>query len=470
MNPEEENAEPTTHEGGEGASASPPASKGEVASPKASAVSTATTAAAKPKLRWIRYPVGWIFVALAVLLLTTSTLVVWSHRTLLNTNAFVNTVGPVFSHPEVDQAVATRVTAEIFDQLHLQKRIETALPKKVDFAAGPIVHVTEGVVSAQLAKVLESPQFQKAWNQILRTTHEALVKVLRGEKSAVVDASNGAVVINTVPLLNQALEQISGLISQLTGKHVTFPTITSTEVPQQAIDKVGAALGITLPSSFGQFTLVKSAQLKQIQQAVKKFDALTYALPVITLLCLGFALWLSYRRRRTLLQFFVGSALLMIILRRVVLYTEGIAASKANNPTVARTILDTVLHGFFVLTAWILALCVLGLVITLITGPYRWARALRRWVATGWHWLVGLFSPEHRGESARWLGRNAEALQLGGAIIGGILFFVVGVSWVSFLVIAALLLVYEIVLNVFKTRHGEEHALAESAGGAKPAS
>ncbi len=419
--------------------------------------------------RKVRYPVAWILMALAVLLLTVTTMVTWTHRTLLNTNAFVNTVGPVFSHPEVDQAVATRATAELFNQLHLQHRIESALPAKVDFIAAPVVHLTEGVVASELAKVLGSPQFQKVWNEVLRTTHQALVMVLRGEKSAIVDASNGAVVINTVPLLNKALEQISTVITQLTGRHVSFPTISETQLPKESIAKLSHSLGVTLPSDFGQVTLVKSTELQQIQQVVKKFDRITYALPVITLLCLGFALWLSVRRRRTLIQFFVGSALLMIILRRVVLYAEGVAASKANNPTVARIALDTVLHGFFVLTAWVLGLCVAGLVIALITGPYRWARALRRWVAAAWHWVAGLFSPEHRQDTVGWLGRNAEVLQLGGAVVAAVLFFVIGVSWVSFLVLAALLIIYEVLLNVAKSRHGAEAALAGEPPGTKPA-
>ena len=106
---------------------------------------------------------------------------------------------------------------------------------------------------------------------------------------------------------------MSGLASDLTGKQVTLPTITSAEPPQQAVNKLSKALGVQLPSNFGQITLVKSDKLATVQRLVKAFDRLTLVLPLVTIALLALTLWLSVNRRRTVLQLAVGVSLLMIV-------------------------------------------------------------------------------------------------------------------------------------------------------------
>jgi len=49
------------------------------------------------------------------------------------------------------------------------------------------------------------------------------VAVLRGQNTAALSISGGCIVLNTVPVINQALAKVSGLASDLTGKPVTLP-------------------------------------------------------------------------------------------------------------------------------------------------------------------------------------------------------------------------------------------------------
>jgi hypothetical protein len=120
---------------------------------------------------------------------------------------------------------------------------------------------------------------------------------------------------------------VSGLASDLAGKPVTLPTITSADPPQQAVNKLSAALGVPLPSNFGEITLVRSSDLATVRQAVKDFDGLTLILPLVTIALIALSLWLSVNRRRTLLQLAVGVSLLMIVERRGVLHEQGALAS-----------------------------------------------------------------------------------------------------------------------------------------------
>src|ERR1035441_10895425 len=58
--------------------------------------------------RRIRRSIVGLLVALSCLLVLLSATVVWAHRTVLNTGAFVGTVGPVFKNPAVASGVAAR--------------------------------------------------------------------------------------------------------------------------------------------------------------------------------------------------------------------------------------------------------------------------------------------------------------------------------------------------------------------------
>src|SRR6202035_4021246 len=148
--------------------------------------------------------------------------------------------------------VAARATDELFTELNVQARLRDALPPRASFAAVPVTNATKGFVAGQLTSVLASSQFQAVWTAALTFTHQQLVAVLRGQNTAAVSSSGGYIVLNTVPVINQALGKVSGLASDLTGKNVTLPAITSADPPQQAVNKLSQALGVQLPSNFGQ--------------------------------------------------------------------------------------------------------------------------------------------------------------------------------------------------------------------------
>ena len=403
----------------------------------------------KPRRRRIRRSLVGLLVALSCLLVLLSTTEVWAHRTLLNTSTFVGTVGPVFQNPVVASGVATRATDELFTELNLQARLRDALPPKASFAAVPITNATKGYVAGELTKVLMSPQFQAIWTAALTATHKQLVAVLRGQNNAAISTSGGYIVLNTVPLINQALGKVSGLASDLAGKPVTLPTITRADPPQQAVNKLSQALGVQLPSNFGEITLVRSSDLATVQRGVKAFDRLTLVLPLVAIVLIALSLWLSLNRRRTLLQLAVGVSLLMIVERRSILHEQSVLADAAHNPQVAQSVLGELLHGFFVLTAWVLAVALVVLVIAVLSGPYRWAVALRSSVKRTWRSIAGARGGDHRGVVA-WMAAHAGGLQLAGAVVAGILLLIVSVSWISFLIIGVLLAAYEVYLQRIK--------------------
>ena len=217
----------------------------------------------------------------------------------------------------------------------------------------------------------------------------------------------------------------------LAGKPVTLPTITSADPPQQAVNKLSDALGVPLPSNFGEITLVRSSDLATVRQGVKDFDGLTSVLPLVTIALIALSLWLSVNRRRTVLQLAVGVSLLMIVERRGVLHKQGVLANAAHNPQVAQSVLGGLLHGFFVLAAWVLAAALVVLVIAVLSGPYRWAVALRSWVKRTWRSIAGARGRDQP-DMVALAAFAAGGLPLAGAVVAGILIVIVSVSWLSF--------------------------------------
>ena len=139
-------------------------------------------------------------------------------------------------------------------------------------------------------------------------------------------------------------------------------------------------------------------------------------------------------------------------------------ANAAHNPQVASSVLDDLLHGFFVLTAWVLAVALVVLVIAVLCGPYRWAVAMRSWVKQTGHSIAGARGGGRHGPAVTWIASHAAGLQLAGAVVAGILLLIVSVSWLSFLIIAVLLAAYEIYLQRIKPPPPQEAPPASDPG------
>ena len=71
-----------------------------------------------------------ILVVLTRLSITVTTVDTWAHRTLLNTDEWVDTVGPLGTDPQVKAALANFVTTQIVTTLDLEKRAHDVLEQE----------------------------------------------------------------------------------------------------------------------------------------------------------------------------------------------------------------------------------------------------------------------------------------------------------------------------------------------------
>lgn len=398
-----------------------------------------------------RVVAGFLVVLFAVFLPVTA-VVGWAHYTVLNTDGYMKAIGPIASDPAVTEAVSTQVTSQVYTALDVQSQIAGALPPRAGFLAGPITSATKGYVQSAVDKVLQSDQFQTIWTNANRVAHEQLVKVLRGQTEAI-KTTNGQVVLDLVPVINAALAQIEPFVSGVVGKPVDLPTVSSGDIPAVACQKISTALDRPLPQTCGQIPLCPADKLTRAQNLVRAFDGITVALLVITPVLAAGALWASKRRRRTLLQLSTGGILGLVVVRRATGWLQDslVSTGQPANKAARQAIVDHLMHGFFTLSAWLLVALAVPLVVTLVTGPYPWARRLRGWLGRVWEGVRRLAAATvEKGRAdgtVTWVRAHLGALRLAGVVVAVVVMLAASVSFIGFLVVAGLLVLYELWLQ-----------------------
>jgi hypothetical protein len=405
-----------------------------------------------PKRHRLRRIFAPILVALAVLVFTITVPAVWAQRTALNTDRYVATITPLADDPAVQRSIATRLTDAVFNALNVQEVISNTLSTiggRATLLAAPLTNAVHGFVEDQVLKVVQSDAFRTFWVEANRFVHTQVLAVLKGE-SDTVSVVDGKVQMNLVPLVNLAIASIERVSSDLVGGQVTLPTFEPGEDPSAEIAKLEAALGITLPATYGQIVVYDSTDLEPLQKALYWSERLLVLLLILIPILVAAALVVSTRRRRTLIQLTVGGAIGLVFVRRAAIIGRDSLFERVNtqrHPGV-RVLTDTLMDSLFRYTGILALILLLALVVALITGPYRWAVATRTWVRDVWHGAAGAIRGDHVDETGRvtWIRTHRDGLMLGGGVIALLCLFVLNLSFVGFAVLTMVLALYELAI------------------------
>ncbi|XVQ11542.1 hypothetical protein ACQP1W_02875 [Spirillospora sp. CA-255316] len=393
----------------------------------------------------LRRVLAAVLITLAAFGVVASVIGVWGARTTLNTDRWVATVAPLPQKPQVDAAMATYLTNEIFKELNVQQRVAEALPPKAGFLAAPTTDAVRNHLRGRIQSFMATERFQTLWNNANRTAHTAILAVLEG-KSATVTTKDGTVTVNLLPIINEALNRLESELPTLFGRELDLPTITSGQIPPDLQARVERALGVTLPDDFAQITLYDRTELDELQQAVLFFKRSVVFLVSGTVVTFALALAISPRRFRTLSQFGVALALFAVLMAAVLravreqlldhvpagVYRDGVSAALHEVFTMLRERGDQLL--------WI------GIVIAVLAylaGTGRVPVALRSYTVAGSR--KALQTGRRVGTSqvlGRWTARHLDLLRIGGAALAA-LFALLFSSWTALLVIVLLLAGYE---------------------------
>jgi hypothetical protein len=408
-----------------------------------------------PRRRAVRTR-GVVAVALVVvtsILFTVSVTAVWARRNALNTDRYVETIGPVAQDVRVQRALGRYITDQAMSAIDPEELFKNALPERGQILAAPLTSALRGFVNDRVDAFLATDDFSRLWLRINEVAHERVVDVLNGDLPPSLQIQGNDVVLNVIPVLNEVLARIGEASPEIFGRTVDLPTVTVDEIPQDAIEKIERALGRPLPDNFGQFTVFDASKLQQVQDTVTLFNKLVVVAVILAIVLFALTLWVSPRRRRTLLQLMVGIALGIVIIRRLGLRLEDdvVELVKPENRDAVQVVVGAFVSSLLDATAWILGIAAAVAVVALLTGPYGWARALRRGTVSGAQAVAGAarsaINRQPDDPVVAWVGAHRELLQAGGIVVGILALLVLDLSWIGLFVLAALVIAYELVVQ-----------------------
>jgi hypothetical protein len=307
---------------------------------------------ASPRLRRARRVAAAVLAGLFAVLLPVAITAAWVRVTVLSTSGYVAAVAPVAADPAVRSIVKAAATAEVGPAL--TRAAATSLPSRLAFLAGPLGNGLAVLIGDGIDRAMDSPEFQRLWQAANTTAHSQLISVLDGRSSAVA-ATGGQVVLNLIPLVNEALKQAASRLSAMTGTTVRAPVIT--RIPAAACRQAARLAHTNLPADCGQVPLFPATALTGPQHAFRLLNDATLALLLLTPAAGAAALLCSPGRRRTLLALTVAAT--VTLLATVIALTRAQSALAAQEPAAYQPAVTAIVHSltgtFFNLAWWHIA-------------------------------------------------------------------------------------------------------------------
>lgn len=312
---------------------------------------------------WVRPFFAVLLILVAAVLTPLSAVAAWSSDLIGNTDRYVSTMKPLASDPDVQNAVADRVTKAVMEHVDIQALLTSVAPadrprltKALGPLSGPITSGLTDFVHSTAEKFVSSDAFATLWTDLNRTAHASVDKALTGSGGGAVKLTNDAVVIDLAPVIDR--------------------------VKQALVDK-GLGIASKIPEVHTDFTVMTSDSIGKAKKFYRLLQIVGFWLPVLTLVLAAGGVLLAIRRRRALvtaaLAVAAGAAVLGIalwIFRGI--YLDGLP-SGVSQPA-AGTVFDTLVRYLRTTVRMVITLGIVVALAAWLTGSGRAAtRVLAAW-------------------------------------------------------------------------------------------
>jgi hypothetical protein len=206
---------------------------------------------------------------LATIIALVSALNLWVKRQALSTDAWTNASSKMLADPEIRNAVSVYMVNQLYQKVDVGQALEERLPPATKPLAPTIAGALEPALVQLADNILGRPRMQQLWKQANRRAHQLLIALLDGKHGLLV-STNGNVVLDLRPLLDQFVEQ-TGL---------------------------GGRIQQKLPPDAGQLVVLKGNQLDVARKTVKVIRVLSFLLTFVVLAMFAVAVYLAHGRRR----------------------------------------------------------------------------------------------------------------------------------------------------------------------------
>jgi sulfite exporter TauE/SafE len=324
-----------------------------------------------------RVAIATLFV-LATLVGVLAVHAVWINRQALNTSNWVSTSSRLLANKDIQTAMAAYSVDQLFKSGAVQDEVKAALPTQLQPLAGPATAGLEQLSNRIAPRLLASPPVQTAWREANRAAHRTLLKIINGNGKLA--STNGGVVTLNLHAIVAQLAAALGLQSQVAAIQSKLQSNAGT------VQAGASKVGITLPPASGELVIMRSSQLKTVQDIASAIKGAAILLPLLTFAMFILAVWLSKGRRRKAVRItgwcFVVIGVVALLDRRIAgnVVIDALIKNPANKAAghEAWAIATTLLYDIGV------AMIVYGLVFVFaawVAGETRLAVSLRRALA-----------------------------------------------------------------------------------------
>jgi hypothetical protein len=328
--------------------------------------------------RRVRDVLGTVVAIIAILGLSAGVVGVWARRALFDSDGFARHAAQVIREPAVQREVAAALTDEAMQLVDAQATLRRALPDEGALFAAPLAFAASIAVRQAVDELVASDMFADLWVSAATVAQRSALQALDGD-GGLVRERNGDLTINLLPALTTVLAQVTAVPGLL--DRSTIPRLAADELPAAARERLEDAFGVDLRDDFGQFTLHDQGGFVALQRSVRIVDPMVdWLLPAGVALA-ALALWVSVRRRRTLLVLCCGVAAGMLAIRLLAVEVQDLVAGVARSPgaqAAAGAATARFVEPLRDAAAWTLCgAAVLGAVAVSSAG-YPWIVAVRR--------------------------------------------------------------------------------------------
>lgn len=351
--------------------------------------------------------VGILFL-LTCLAVLASSVIVWTHQTILVTDRYVTLVSSVSSDPAVIDAVSVRLADEVMEAIDVEGRLQALLPDILDPVAATLAERIQEGIEERLRTTLASPGFQDAWLTANRFTHTQILAILRGD-SSFAEIEDGVLSIDLLPLASVALIalQEQGILPA----DLAIPELTDPAQRDAFVASLEERLGRDLPEDFAMVPVIESESLTTAQTAVRAFDLIAIGSIVVSIVLAALTVLLAGRRLRMVGLLAIGAAVSYAVGLTVI----GLVQTAIVDSIVAGQGLAVVDRIFTDLVAdlrwWMTVLAAVGVVVAI--AAYLLGRP--RWLTAG----ASAARSGDQGAVVAWFHANRIGLALAALVAGG---------------------------------------------------
>jgi hypothetical protein len=257
-------------------------------------------------------------------------LAVWANRQLLNPHNWSNTSAKLLQNAAVRDATSNYLVNQLYANVDVAGELKARLPAQLQPLAGPISGALRNVATTAAQKALAAPRVQDAWKQANKAADQTFVNIVNGNTGAL-QTNGGEVSLNLAPIVADITNRLG------------LPDLSS-----------------KLPPSVANLKILKSNQIKLVQDIGSALEGLALLLTIIVPLLYALAIWLARGyRRRTLMN--VGIAIVfagvLVFLARTAIVsqvtdslvkTDSIRPAATAVTSIATTMLSEIAGAFVV--------------------------------------------------------------------------------------------------------------------------